>query len=265
MITKLLTGILLVFVLLFVAAVGALYYYQRDLIYPIPPADNSVPEGFEAISYQKADGLELSAGFRPPLDGMPTLLFFHGNGVSWQTTYHTTQFLAARGYGVLAAEYRGYSGNPGEPHEEGLYADGAAAFLWLEEQGHEHDDIVLVGNSLGSGVAVELAQEREVLALVLVAPFKSMTATASNRFPFAPVEMLLQDRFENIAKIGDVVSPLLIVHGERDGLIPVDHARELAAAHANAQFVALEGFGHNMSGDAAAQIPQLEFLEALRD
>ena len=263
MIAKLAIGACFLVLLAFGALVGVLYYYQRSMVFPVPALDESVPEGFEAIRYQTSDALELRAGYRPALEGMPTLLFFHGNGVDWQTTFHTTLVLAARGYGVLAAEYRGYGGNAGEPSEDGLYRDGQAAFDWLIARGIAAGDIVLAGNSLGSGVATELARQTDVRALVLVAPFKSMTATASYAYPWAPVGLLLLDRFENIAKIGEVTSPVLVVHGENDALIPIAHARQLAAANERAQFVTLAGFGHNMSGEAAAQLPQLQFLEAL--
>ncbi len=237
--------------------------FQRSLIYPIPATDTSTPPGFERIAYQTSDGLKLAAGYRAARGGKPTLLFFHGNGVSWQTTYHTTELLAEQGYGVLAAEYRGYGGNPSSPSEQGLYLDGRAALDWLAGRGVMPSDIVLVGNSLGSGVAVELAGRTNVHALILIAPFMSLAATASNAYPWAPVDLLLRDRFANIDKIGEIDAPILIIHGENDGLIPVAHAMELAAASDHAQLVLLPGYGHNMSGEDAAQLPQLEFLERL--
>lgn len=243
--------------------VAALYSYQRELIYLMPEIDRSVPQGFVPVTYRTSDGLDLAAGYRAARDGQPTLLFFHGNGVDWQTTFHTTELLAAYGYGVLAAEYRGYGGNPGAPDEQGLYRDGQAAFDWLVAQGVAADDIVLVGNSLGSGVATELARSEQVQALILIAPFKSMTATAANTYPFVPVGWLLHDRFDNVAKIGAVSAPVLVVHGTHDELIPLAHARELVAAHPRARLVALPGFGHNMSGEPQAQLPQLEFLQGL--
>ncbi len=247
----------------FTLFVGGLYTWQRDLIYPVPQIDRSVPENFEPIVYTTSDGLELNAGYRPAMDGMPTVLFFHGNGMDWQTTFFTTELLAEEGYGVLAAEYRGYGGNPGEPTEDGLYRDGRAALAWLEAQGVTEGDIVLVGNSLGSGVATELASEMQPRALILVSAFKSMTATAQNAYPYVPVDWLLVDRFDNIAKIGAVTAPVLVVHGSDDQLIPLAHARELAESARSAQLIVLSGFGHNMAGDETAQQPQLAFLESL--
>jgi uncharacterized protein len=248
----------------FAALIGGLYTFQRDLIYPVPEVDRTMPDGFQPIAYHTDDGLELQAGYRPAALGMPTLLFFHGNAVDWQSTKHTTEMAVAQGYGVLAAEYRGYGGNPGSPSEQGLYRYGRAALAWLLDQGVPAGQIVLVGNSLGSGVATQLAGEVPARALVLVSPFKSMTATAANTYPYVPVDWLLADRFENIAKIGHATMPVLVIHGEVDELIPVDHARQLAAANRMARLVVLPGLGHNMAGMDVAQLLQLQFLEGLR-
>ena len=258
-------GVIAFAVLGFLGLVAGLYVFQRALIYPVPPLDPDLPAGFERISYETADGLTIHAGYRPPAEGKPTLLFFHGNATDWQSTFHTTELLAANGYGVLAAEYRGYDGNPGEPSEEALYRDGAAAYDWLLARVASPQDIVIVGNSLGSGVATELASKRPARALILIAAFKTMTATAAKQYPFAPVDWLLKDRFDNIAKITSVAMPVLVVHGSEDQLIPLAHARELAAAKPGAMFVAVPGFGHNFSGEEAAQAPQLAFLKALAD
>jgi len=263
MITRIALRLLGLFAIAFLGVVAALYFFQRSLIYPVPEPDSSVPAGFEAVSYTTSDGLELEAGYRAPREGMPTLLFFHGNGVDWQTTSFTTELAVAEGYGVLAAEYRGYGVNPGEPSEQGLYKDGRAALDWLLARKVQPSDIVLVGNSLGSGVATELATQIDPRALVLVAPFKSMAATAANTYPWAPVDWLLHDRFDNIAKIGKVAAPVLVVHGEMDELIPLPHASELARAAASTELVTLPGLAHNMAGTDEAQVPKLRFLRAL--
>jgi uncharacterized protein len=261
---RMIGGVAVLVVGLFAAATGGLYAYQRDLIYPVPEVDRTVPAGFRPITYRTDDGLDLNAGYQPAVPGMPTLLFFHGNSVDWQSTEVTTELARREGYGVLAAEYRGYGGNPGSPSEEGLYRDGRAALAWLLDQGVPTGQIVLVGNSLGSGVATQLASEVPARALVLVSPFMSMTATAANQYPYAPVDWLLADRFENIAKIGRAAMPVLVVHGSADELIPLDHARQLAAANRMARIVVLPGLGHNMAGKDEAQVPQLQFLEGLR-
>ncbi len=263
MLRKLIFALIAVASLGYGSVVGGLYAYQRDLIYPIPEPDDDMPSGYEPISYRTSDNLELHAGFRARQDGKPVLLFFHGNGIDWKTAEFTAELLGDRGYGVLAAEYRGYDGNPGGPSEEGLYLDGRAALAWLTERGISSADIILAGNSLGSGVATELARTGQFKALVLISPMKSLVATAANAYPYIPTDSMIEDRFENIAKIGEVTSPILIVHGVDDRLIPIEHARELAAANPAAVLVEVPGAGHNLSPKEEGQLPQLEFLEGL--
>lgn len=265
MIAKLALWALGLVAVLFIAAIALLSIFQRSLIYPIPVDDGDVPPGFEVVSYTTPDGLELEAGFRPGREGLPVLLFFHGNGVDWQSITHTAELAMKEGYGVLAAEYRGYGGNPGAPHEDGLYNDGRAAWSYLREQGFAADDIVILGNSLGSGTATQVAMEQAPRALILISPFKSLAATAQNSYPWAPVDMMLKDRYDSIDKIGAVEAPILILHGEDDRLIPIEHARELAQANPNAQFIGFTGEGHALSPEDTAQEAQLAFLAALAE
>ena len=131
------------------------------------------------------------------------------------------------GLGVLLTTWRGYSGNPGTPTEDGLYADGRAARAFLRARGCGDARQILYGESLGTGVAVHLARESTPAALVLEAPFSSVVDIASGRFPLLPVRLLIVDRFDSAAKIGKVAAPVLIVHGERDRTIPVRLARRL--------------------------------------
>lgn len=228
--------------------VAVVWAFQERMIYPAPPARSIVPAGFERITYLTADELALDAGYRPADAGRPTLLFFHGNGADWQSTAWVTQRLAAEGFGVLAAEYRGYGGNPGVPSETGLYADGRAAFAYLRQRGIPANGIALVGNSIGSGVATQLASELEALALVLISPFDSLEATASRHMRWLPVRALLRDRYDNAGKLAQLTMPVLILHGEEDTLITLEQARTLAASRAHAELVTYPGWGHDLVG-----------------
>jgi pimeloyl-ACP methyl ester carboxylesterase len=231
---------------LYIGVSALAWMYQGRMIYPAPLARAGVPPGFERITYRTADGLELSAGYRAARGDLPTLLFFHGNGADWQSTAGVTQRLAAHGFGVLAAEYRGYGGNPGVPSENGLYADGRAAFLYLREHGVAPNRTVLVGNSLGSGVATQLAGEVDALALVLISPFDSLEATASRHMRWLPVRTLLRDRYDNAGKLGRITIPVLILHGEADTLISLDQARRLAAARPDTELITYPEWGHDL-------------------
>jgi fermentation-respiration switch protein FrsA (DUF1100 family) len=150
----------------YLAIVVLLAANQTRLIYPVPPAEG-VPPGYAPIALRTADGLTITAGYRPARGGLPTVLLFHGNGMVWPDGVQVTELLASRGYGVLLAEYRGYNGNPGEPSEQGLYHDGRAALAFLESEGVASGDVVLAGLSVGSGPAVQLATENEVRCCVI--------------------------------------------------------------------------------------------------
>jgi uncharacterized protein len=245
----------------YAAVIPGMYFAQRGLIFPAPQHFPALPEGYRLISISTADGLELKAAWRPPAQDKPVVLFFHGNGDSWTGAASANRLLAEAGYGVLLAEYRGYGDNPGEPSEEGLYADARGALAWLETEGFAAAQVAVVGNSIGSGPATQLAGENRVGALVLVSPFSSMPDVAAEKFPWLPGRGLVRDRFDNAAKLGAVTSPVLLIHGQGDAMIPEAHSRRLAIAAPRARLVLVPGFGHELAYANAAQTIELEWLE----
>ena len=249
--------------LAFVVVVAGLYYAQRSLIFPTPQHFAVIPDGYSAVSFPTADGLTLSAAWRPPALGRPVVLFFHGNGDSWTGAAAANRTLAEAGYGLLLVEYRGYGENPGEPSEDGLYADARGAFGWLTGKGIAPERIAVVGNSIGSGPATELARKVPVGALVLVSPFASLPEVITEKFPWLPGRWLVRDRFDNLAKLGAVSAPVLLLHGTADSMIPDAHSRRLAAAAPRAKLVLVPGADHDLAyGDAAQQI-ELGWLQGV--
>ena len=182
---RLLLTLLIASIAIYIVLIGAMYAAQGQLIYPAPRTAGGDVPGFETVSYPTSDGLELRAGFRPAGPGMPTILYFHGNGAHWQSSVNASDRLVAEGYGLFAAEYRGYGGNPGKPDEQGLYRDGRAALAWLQARGVEPGELGIAGNSLGSGVATQMAAENTPHALVLVSPFASAGPAAPRRCRYA--------------------------------------------------------------------------------
>ena len=120
----------------------------------------------------------------------------------------------------LIIAWRGFSGNEGKPSEKGLYDDGNSAILWLKNLGLKESDIILYGESLGTGVATELAQNKNFAGLVLETPFTSMIAAAKNFYPYIPVGLLLRDKYKNDKKIKNINIPILVMHGEADQIVP---------------------------------------------
>jgi uncharacterized protein len=213
---------------------GGLYLGQRRLLYrphgARPALGDLAALGAREVELVTADGLRLISWYRSPRPHRPVMAYFHGNGGNIGYRRDRLRYFAGHGYGVLLAEYRGYGGNSGEPCESGLFRDGEAALDFLADDGVAHDRVVLWGDSLGSGVAVHLAATRRAGALVLEAPFTSVAACAQRHYPFIPAICLVHDRFDSLARIADVRAPLLILHGERDRVVPVRHGRRLLAA-----------------------------------
>jgi uncharacterized protein len=247
----------------YLVLVGAMFLLQRHMIYPAPDRAPPLPAGFERIVLRDAPALRLEAAWRAPRPGMPTVVFFHGNGDSWAGGAAATEVLAREGAGILLAGYRGYADNGGQPGEQGLYADAEAALAWANRQGIADGGLILIGNSLGSGVATEMALRRRPAGLILISPFASLADVAARQYPWLPVRWLLRDRYDNQAKIGRVSGPVLIQHGAADRLIPVDQARRLAAARPGAKLLLFDGAGHDLAYGADAQAAQRDWLRAV--
>lgn len=213
---------------------AALWAAQDNFVFPAPlsPLEDPVTLGhplFRLEELTTADGLRLAFWAAAPRPGMPTVIDFHGNasGAS-HGAFHLAP-LARRGYGLVLAEYRGYSGNPGRPSELGLVEDARAYARWVSsEWGVERP--VLLGESIGSGVAVALAAEVPTLGVALDSPFTSLPDVVDGgRFFWAPT-FLLRHRFDSLARIPAIASPVTVLHGMRDPLIPASHGRALLDA-----------------------------------
>ncbi len=120
----------------------------------------------------------------------------------------------------LIIAWRGFSGNKGKPSEEGLYTDGASAINWLKEKGLKEEDIIIYGESLGTGIATEITQNKNFAGLILETPFTSMIEAAKNFYPYIPVGLILKDKYENNEKIKNINIPVLVMHGEADQIVP---------------------------------------------
>lgn len=244
-----------------IAFSGILYFGQRSFFYPAPrEALAEPPPGYRFEQLKTSDGLKLRAAYRPAGDGKPTLIFFHGNGDSIAGADAATRMLVDRGYGALLVEYRGYGGNPGSPSEQGLYRDGDAAIGWLAAQGIGPNEIVIIGNSIGSGPATEMALRHNPSALILVSGFASLPAVVADIRPFIPADMLVRDRYDNEAKLDRVKCPILILHGDADTLVRQTNAQRLAKAAPKAKLIIIPGAGHELAYGAAAQGLILDWL-----
>ncbi|MBV9519372.1 MAG: alpha/beta hydrolase [Hyphomicrobiales bacterium] len=234
---------------IYAVIVAAMYVGQRGLVFPrrperSAPAQAGFPEAQEHILTTQ-DGERLVTWLRPPAgDKNPLFLMFLGNGDNLGIIAPRLRQMTEDGSGVLAVAYRGYSGSTGSPSETGLSYDAEAAYRFATTV-VSANRIVLFGYSLGSGVAVPLAVRHETAALVLFAPFSSAVAVAAAVYPWLPVRFLMKDQFRSMEVVGKIKVPILVVHGERDDVVPISFGRELYAAVAGPKrFVALPQADH---------------------
>lgn len=218
----------------YAAVLALLYVKQREMLYPRNPARAEIASanlpGVEEMVLTAADGEKLVAWVVPPREGKPVLLFFHGNAGNFGRPIRQTRFraLTEDGTGLFAVNYRGYGGSTGSPTEDGLAQDARAAYAAAVAR-FGADRLVGYGESLGTGVAVKLAAEVPLKAVILEAPYLSTAAVAQQLYPFVPVGLFMHDQFHSDRVIGKVKAPLLILHGARDGVIPFSQGEALFA------------------------------------
>jgi fermentation-respiration switch protein FrsA (DUF1100 family) len=235
------------------ALIVAIQSQQRRLIYfptrdPVPSAATLLPGGRDVV-LDTEDGTRLGAWYLPaPGDQSgPGVVVFNGNGGDRAGRALLAIGLSRLGLSVLMFDYRGYGGNPGTPSEKGLAADARAAQAWLAAQPEvEPDRIVYFGESLGAAVAIGLSVERPPAALVLRSPFTSLANVAKVHYPWLPVGRLLIDRYPSIDRIGSLSTPVMVIAGDRDDIVPESLSKKLyEAASDPKRYLLVPGTGHN--------------------
>jgi uncharacterized protein len=241
------------FVVVVVAFLVLVWVAQRRLIYfpatSLPsPGEVGLASG-EPVTFDTSDGLRLEAWFFRGSGPAPriTVLVFSGNAGNRAYRAPLADSLRRHGLQVLLTDYRGYGGNPGVPSEQGLAADARAALGYLLSRPDvDRSRIVYFGESLGSAVAVRLAVEQRPAGLILRSPFTSLADIGRHHYPFLPVGLLLRDRFASIDSARRIQSPVLVIAGGRDTVVPLEYTRRFyAAVTAPKTLVELPGADHN--------------------
>lgn len=182
----------------------------------------------------------------PADEAAPTVIFLHGNAEDIRHAKDMAQALTAEGLGFLALEYPGYGVlSKQSATEKSIYAATQAGIDWLLSRGVARKQIMIVGRSLGSGPAVEMAGRGHVARMVLITPYTSIVDMARKMMPFAPAGLLVKDRFESDRKAPAIEIPVLVIHGRQDEIIPVAMGQRMAELLPQATLELLEGSGHN--------------------
>ena len=180
------------------------------------------------VFIETPDNLKLLAWYHKPNNGNPILIYFHGNSYDIGERAYRIERYINKGWGVLLLAWRGFSGNKGSPTEKNLYVDGRASIDWVKKNTNfQNSDIILYGESLGCAVAVELGLYDKFKSIILESPFTSLGDIGQKKYPIYPVKYLTLDKFDNLSKIERMLSPLLIIHGKKDEIIPYNHSLEL--------------------------------------
>ena len=248
-----------------------LLFLENALLYPAP----KYPEGdwqatylpHEDVEFASADGTKLHGWFVEHENPRAVLLYCHGNGdaVGYLGPYLKSLRDKHR-LTIFAFDYRGYGKSEGSPSEAGILADGHAAQLWLAKRtDFEAEDIVLMGRSLGGGVAVDLAVNNGARGLILQNTSTSIPDAAAYIYWFAPVRMLMKNRYDSLSKISRYSGPVLISHGTSDTLVPYALGQRLFAAvtSKNKRFISFDGGGHNDAEPASYDEDLEQFLDSL--
>ena len=219
-----LTIILITSTIIYFLIVLSTYLFQRNLLYH--PLENNYSGdqlliSIEKIKIKTQDNIELVAWYhKKKLSNYKTILFLHGNAGSLANRIHKINNFKNMDVNFLLVAWRGFSGNKGKPTEEGLYEDARSAVRWLKLNNVEEKNIIIYGESLGTGIAVEIAQNKNYAGIILESPFTSMIEAGKEKYPYLPIKILLKDKYESNKKIKNVNIPILIMYGKVDKIVP---------------------------------------------
>ena len=216
--------IITTFLLIYLFILSYTYLFQRSLLYH--PTENNysgdklvVP--IEKVKIKNKDNIELLSWFHNKnIKDYKTILFLHGNAGTLENRIHKINHFKDMDINFLLLAWRGFSGNEGKPTELGLYEDAKSAIRWLNLQGIPENNIIIYGESLGTGVATEISQNKNFAGVILESPFTSMIEAGKEKYPYLPVKFLLKDKYESNKKIQNINIPILIMHGKVDNLVP---------------------------------------------
>tara|TARA_B100001971_G_C18228162_1_gene562018 strand:- start:670 stop:1479 length:810 start_codon:yes stop_codon:yes gene_type:complete len=241
-----------------------MFLMQRKLMYFPEVVSDMRPQKYglvmEVVETTTKDGLVLNHWFSKPKDNMPVVVYFHGNAGYIGGRNERARMLQDLGFGVFLAEYRGFGSNPGAPAENGLIMDAYSVMDKIKELGDY--DVVLYGESLGTGVSVQTAAKYDVKAVVLEAPYSSTSDVAKDKYMFLPVDLLMKDTFKSTDYIKNINAPVLIMHGADDITIPPKFGERLYnAAIEPKKFHLFDGQNHVLYFKDGSLDVMLDFLK----
>ncbi len=218
-------------IILYLSICAYMYIFQRNFLYH--PYKNNYLRGeklnaeIKEIFIPSTEGITLKSWFYKNSNNKYTVLFFHGNAGELGNRIYKLNELKNLNLNYLIISWRGFSGNKGSPTEQGLYNDAKSAVEWLEKNNIKKNKIILYGESLGTGVAVEIGQNQDFAGIILESPYTSIVDAAKIYYPYLPVDLILKDKYLSLKKIKNINSPILLMHGGADIIIPIAMGKKL--------------------------------------
>ena len=239
-------------IVIYLILLTLIYINQRKLLYL--PSENNYLDDPINFTYNEffievdKDVKIKSWLIEKDLKKYKTILFLHGNAGNLFNRSYKLNRLNELNLNVLIISWRSFSGNPGKPNETNLYGDAKKAVKWLNERGVETKNIILYGESLGTGVAVEIGQTNKFNSIILESPYTSMIKAAKIYYPYLPVKFLLKDKYDSEKKIKNIKTPILIMHGKKDNIVPFHMGKKLfETANEPKKFLQIEEDDHMLS------------------
>lgn len=241
--------ILIIILAVIIFKICFIFLEQKGLYYPykdVPETPASLGIEFAEVNFKTDDGELLNGWFVPAQEAKVTVLYCHGNAGNIYHRLHKVKFFYEMGVNFFIFDYRGYGKSTGRPSETGLYKDAQAAYDYLLSRSDvDKNKIVVYGKSLGGPVAADVCLHRKVCALILEGSFATVPLRAQQLYPFLPMQLLITQRYDTLAKVKKIKIPKLIAHGREDDVISFWHGETLFNAAAQPkQFLPFAG-GHN--------------------
>ncbi len=243
----------LTLIFFYILLIIVVFFFQRNILYH-PSVNNYLkdnlgtePSKIEKVKVTTEDKIDLNGWFyNKDIEKFKTIVFFHGNAGSLKNRTYKLNHFKDLDVNFLIIAWRGFSGNMGKPNEMGLYEDARSAIRWLNMKGIQDKKIILYGESLGTAVALEIAQNKKYAGVILESPFTSMVNMGKKYYPFFPVSFLLKDKFESYKKINKILVPILIMHGKVDKIVPYDMGKKMYELANEPKFFYSQEYGEHM-------------------
>ena len=224
-------SILLLLVSIYIVIILFFYFFQRSFLY-FPDENNYLTSEIinkenKVLNIRTKDNLNLKSYLYFEKKNRNTILFLHGNAGTLNNRIYKLNIFKNLGFNYLAVTWRGFSGNKGSPTEKGLTLDALSGLDYLNSLGIKDNEVVIYGESLGTGVGVNVSTIRSVKGLILESPYTSVGDVGKIKFPFLPIDLILKDKFDTRSKISSVKCPILVMHGYADKIVPFHMGKEI--------------------------------------